>query len=249
MKAATVGMMFAVAIGVAGPRLATAQSTLERLEEGIRAQAGAGVEAVPPGTPAAPPALVPGRKAPGGERPYLGAVVDEQNDRGKGVRVLVVRPGGPADRGGLRAQDLIVGAAGARVRQLSDLTAVINASSPGGKVALEVLRGTRPQRLEVTLGAQIPAVAAEAPAEAIPPPAAERGSGAATGPSLSMPGVPPPPPAAPPVAPPQVPTPPSEIGGPPMSDSARIEQLQRRVDTLERRVQELERALAEANKK
>jgi hypothetical protein len=248
-------MMFAMgllAFGVAGPRLATAQSTLQRLEEGIRAQSGQGADAAPAGSPAAAAPLGPDRKAPGGGHPYLGAVVDDQNNGGQGVRVLLVRPGGPAERGGLRSQDVIVGAAGTRVRQLSDLTAVVNASSPGDKIGIEVLRGGRPQRLEVTMGAQLPAAAAAAP-EAIPPPAAaplaEQGNGAPVGPSLSMPVVPPPPPAAPPAAAAQVPSPPSEIGGPAMSDSARIEQLQHRVDVLERRVQELERVLAEANKK
>jgi hypothetical protein len=163
----------------------------------------------------------------------------------------MVRPGGPADRAGLRAQDLIVGTAGARVRQLSELAAIIEASSPGDHLAMEILRGGLPQKLDVTLGPPPPSGAAEMRPEAIPPPAAEQppvaggapGAAGSAGPSLSM-SVP-----LRTVAPPSIPPPPLPgLSGPPVSDSARIEQLQRRVDELERRVQEMERALAEGRK-
>jgi hypothetical protein len=89
-----------------------------------------GVDAAAPAGPI--PVATPrsGPIAPGRQRAYVGAVVDDVNDRGRGVRVLVVRPGGPAERAGVRPRDLIVGAGGTRVRQLSELTAVVERASP-----------------------------------------------------------------------------------------------------------------------
>ena len=48
----------------------------------------------------------------------MGIVADDQNDRGRGVRVLDVTADGPGAKAGLRTQDLIVSLSGMRVRQL-----------------------------------------------------------------------------------------------------------------------------------
>ena len=69
------------------------------------------------------------------QRVYLGAMAD--NDAGRGVKVLSVRSGGPADRAGLQAQDLIVGAAGRKIRLLSELSAILSRLNPGDRLALE----------------------------------------------------------------------------------------------------------------
>jgi hypothetical protein len=118
-----------------------------------------GVEVAAPAEPAPVPTPGSGPIAPGRQRAYLGAVVDKDKDPGRGVRVLVVRPGGPAERAGVRPQDLIVAAAGAQVRQLSDMVAVMDRASPGDSLAIEVLRGVSPRKLMVTLGRQPAAVA------------------------------------------------------------------------------------------
>ncbi|MGA2068368.1 MAG: PDZ domain-containing protein [Thermoguttaceae bacterium] len=246
-----------VITGLAGARVATAQTTLQRLEDDIRAQAGRGVD---PAAPAPAPTPPGGPIAPGRQRAYLGAVVDERNDPGRGVRVLVVRPGGPAEQAGLRPQDLIVAAAGARVRQLSDLAAAVERASPGDRLVIEVLRGVRPQTLTVTLGRQ-PAAARAEPLEAIPPPAAQGAADGATqaipgvpvGPSLTMPKgspaaaapkIPPPPPPGPTNPPPAE----SAKTEPPRPAELELDLLKARVQELERRVQELEQALKEAKK-
>ena len=224
---------------------ATAQNVLGRLESDIR-QAN--------GQPAAIAAPAP--------KVYLGAIA--LDEAGGGVRITSIRGGGPAQKAGLQAQDLVVGAAGKPIQLLRELTALLSGMNPGDKVPLEVVRGTRRMRIEVALGAPpaapgagVPALAGVGRTEAIPPPP----SGPRTGvPALAGAGrteaIPPPPgelplpspadgPAlnvpAPPVAPPQ----PIELNSP----QSQIEELRHRVDQLEHRVQELEKALAEARKK
>ncbi|MGA2618490.1 MAG: PDZ domain-containing protein [Thermoguttaceae bacterium] len=179
--------------------------------------------------------LRPAMAQTAGGRGYLGATVDDRNDRGRGVRVLGIRPGGPADRAGLRPDDLIVGAGGARVRQMADLTAVLDLLAPGDKVPIEVLRAgsALPQKGEVTLGQSPPGLPATVPGtfpprESVPAP-----------PAGPLPG----PPAEGPTI-----TPPPSPGGL-VSDSARIDQLQRRIDQLERRVEQLEQTLAQLRAK
>lgn len=223
-----------------------AQTTLQRLEEDVRAQAGRGVSLAAPAEAVPPPAPPGGPGTPGRQRAYLGAVVDDLNDHGRGVRVLAVRAGGPAERSGLRPQDLIVGVAGARIRQLSELTAVVDQAAPGDRLAVEVLRGGVPRKITVTLAAPPSAATVEPHPEAIPPPAAQRAPDVSGGPSLTMP------PAA---SPPKIPPPPLPgTIGPPAGEPVRqpveleVETLKARVQELERRVQELERALKEAKK-
>jgi membrane-associated protease RseP (regulator of RpoE activity) len=223
-----------------------AQTTLQRLEEDIRAQAGRGASLAAPADVIPPPAPPGGPSTPGRQRAYLGAVVDDLNDHGRGVRVLAVRAGGPAARSGLRPQDLIVGVAGARIRELSELTAVVDRASPGDRLAVEVLRGGVPQKIAVTLAAQPPAAAVESLPEAIPPPAAQRAPEVPGGPSLTMP---------PSASPSKIPPPPLPgASGPLVGEPVRqpmeleVETLKARVQELERRVQELERALKEAKK-
>ena len=74
-------------------QLDPAQGQLDRLDSDIRAANGS-----------------PSLAVATGQRAYLGAVADD--NAGRGVRVLSVRSGGPADHAGLRPQDLIVSAAG-----------------------------------------------------------------------------------------------------------------------------------------
>ncbi len=206
---------------------AAAQNVLGRLESDIR-QANA--------QPAATATVAP--------KVYLGAIA--LDEAGGGVRITSIRSGGPAQQAGLQAQDLVVGAASKPIQLLRELTAILGGMNPGDKVPLEVVRGTRRMRIEVTLGAppaapQMPGQPTPPPSglgagrtEAIPPPPGELPLPTpADGPALNVP--------APPVAPPQ----PTELNSP----QSQIEELRHRVDQLEHRVQELEKALAETRKK
>jgi S1-C subfamily serine protease len=69
--------------------------------------------------------------------------------RARGVRVLRVEPGAPAEAGGVREGDLLVSANGSDVVTLDDLQRVmVLASAP--VLELEVLRGTARRSLSVT---------------------------------------------------------------------------------------------------
>ena len=204
--------LVAVPLGLLATRGALAQATLDELEQQIRKEM-----AENQGKPAPQPAAQ-GAREPG----YVGMVTDDRNDRGRGVRILKVRPGSPAERAGLEPCDLIVGMAGMRLRQMSDMAVILQQVRPGGSVAVEVLRGDQKMRMEVT-ATQRPAPEPEPPA-AVPP--------------ATIP--------APPVALPAVaPVPKAAV---PVDDRARIEQLQRRVEALERRMAELESLLRKSAK-
>src|SRR5271157_4223001 len=110
-KAWCIGIVVVFAAGLGRSSSATAQGELDRLESGIRASSG------PPPTAATAP-----------QRVYLGARAD--SDSSRGVILLSVGSGGPADRAGLQAQDVIVGAAGRKIHLLSELSAVLNSLNP-----------------------------------------------------------------------------------------------------------------------
>jgi len=125
--------------------------------------------------PAQPNADRPAPRQPG----YLGMVADDKKELGRGVRILDLRPGGPAERAGLRKQDLIVAMAGSRVVKMSDMAEVLGLFSAGDTLDFDVQREGRRLRLKVTLGHRPPAAPQPSPV-ATPP---------ATGPRLSPPHV------------------------------------------------------------
>ena len=215
---------------------AAAQNTLGRLESDIRQANGQPAAAVPPG-----------------QHVYLGAIV--LDDGGRGVRITGLRSGGPAERSGLRTQDLIVDAAGRRIHLLSDLTTILANMNPGDKLVLDVTRGVRTMRIEVVLGTPPGGVPHLAERPTTPPPVGP-GVGPAAGPTETIP----PPPSQDAGHGPSIPPPPGEVTAPPSSPagpalevpqpvaqqrSAQIEDLRHRVEQLEQRVKELERSLAE----
>lgn len=224
-------------------RLAAAQPAaerpvLERLERQIRNRPG---QAQRPGNPAEDPGAArsdPAAAEAAAEQPagrtaarasrepgYVGVLADDRKDRGRGVRILEVRPGGPAAKSGLQKGDLVTGVAGIRVRQMTDMAEVLALFPAGDSVVFDVLRGQKQQAIKVVLGRR-PAPAAQ-PAEGPPvgPPPTE--------PPAQPAGPEPPPPAAP---------------GPPANAAAELQRLQQRIEQLERRVAELERRLAEVLK-
>jgi membrane-associated protease RseP (regulator of RpoE activity) len=189
-----------------------AQPALERLERQIRQRVGAADSA--------------DDSRPG----YLGLVADDQKDRGRGVRVLEVRPNSPAAKAGLRKQDLITNLAGVRVRQMTDLADVLATLAPDKTFEVELIREGRPLKVQAMMGrrpaednpSNQPEMVPLPTGEAIPAPP-EPGIGSES----SLP----------------------KILPSPRSKEARVEELQRRVDELEARVAELERKLDEALKK
>jgi hypothetical protein len=238
---------------------AFAQTALERLEKQIREQVKpAGDGANQQGTPAPMPAgqqpgvISPYVHPPVSKRPppgYLGVVADDRQDRGRGVRITSIKAGSPAEKAGLRVQDLILAATGIRVRQLSELADILDLYSPGDSVDFDVLRDGQSQKIKVTLS-RGPAAAVNAaagqPAELVPLPPGEKiatppGEPLPAGPELVKPSreKTPPPPAAHPLVTPDSPT---------LTDREKIDLMQKRINELERRIQELERMLPEEQK-
>ena len=170
-------LIFAFAGGV------LAQTTLDRLEQQIRqrvspSREGTSVYRSPAAQPAAPaqsPSLEPSPDSiSAAKNPmpvYLGVTADDRKDRGRGVRITDVRPGSPADRAGIRKQDLVTAVAGIRVRQLSDMTEILGVYQPADIVEFDIVRDGGPQKIKVTLGrpAAAPAAASQT-AEMIPLP-------------------------------------------------------------------------------
>src|SRR5205807_2284908 len=70
----------------------------------------------------------------------------------KGVLVRSVRPGEPADQGGVRADDAILGIDGTRLESPRDLQRVVSSTPVGKRVRVVLLREGQETELEVTIG-------------------------------------------------------------------------------------------------
>jgi len=83
------------------------------------------------------------------DRPYLGVTTAAGSS---GVEVQAVTAGGPAERAGLRAGDVVVSVDGHEVSEPGDVTDALDGSEPGDSVEVEVERDGDRERLDVTLG-------------------------------------------------------------------------------------------------
>lgn len=70
-------------------------------------------------------------------------------DRSSGVEVIEVAPGSPAERAGMRAEDLIVELAGKPVERVDDIQRLMTQDVIGERVGVHVLRGDRWLTLEL----------------------------------------------------------------------------------------------------
>jgi len=87
----------------------------------------------------------------GGYGAYLGTIPDMSDSPG-GVRLSGVRSGGPADRAGILAGDIIVQIAQFEVSDLYAMTEALQALKPGDTVTIRVRRDDRVIEIEATLG-------------------------------------------------------------------------------------------------
>jgi S1-C subfamily serine protease len=95
------------------------------------------------------PALQRGERV---ERAFLGVSSGSATEGGAAVDDVVAD--GPAERGGVRAGDLIVEIAGTAVRDSDDVSTVVNARRPGDEVRIVVERDGERRTLTVELGTQ-----------------------------------------------------------------------------------------------
>jgi membrane-associated protease RseP (regulator of RpoE activity) len=185
--AMALGSAMAVGCAIAlTPQLACGQTFLNRLEDQLGSAA-----------PAADAESTVGNG-------YLGLEPDETDQSGRGVKIIRVTPGAPADQGGLKAQDTITAINGTPIRELGDLDKVLDASSVGTRLSMTIVRAGQTQSKTVTLGRRPGSnPAADNPGEAppmpetTPPSSLPTGGGlsnspAATPPSLTPPALTPP---------------------------------------------------------
>jgi peptidase M28-like protein/PDZ domain-containing protein/PA domain-containing protein len=83
-------------------------------------------------------------------RVYLGTTPDYGADS-QGVRLAGVADDSPAARAGLRAGDVIIKLAGAKIQNIDDLTGALSSRKPGDEVEIVILRMNQPLSLTATL--------------------------------------------------------------------------------------------------
>lgn len=107
-----------------------------------------------PKAPVVAPAPAP-RKARGymGVRP--GDLADDEKEKlgvKSGIKVVEVPEGGPAEKAGLKAGDVITAIDGRAVDSPQEVPGIVQAAGAGAKLKVDVLRDGKKQTLEVTLG-------------------------------------------------------------------------------------------------
>jgi hypothetical protein len=95
------------------------------------------------------PAVAPRRE---GSNVYLGTIPDMSGGDVPGLKLTGVRPGSPADKGGLAAGDVIVELGGKEVKDLYTYSDALYGHKPGEQVLIGYLRNGIRQVTTVTLG-------------------------------------------------------------------------------------------------
>jgi serine protease DegQ len=75
-----------------------------------------------------------------------------KREQSQGLLVLWLEEGGPAEKAGLLVGDILVAISGQPVGDADDLFAALNTDTVGKTIAVEVLRGGRPETVTVTAG-------------------------------------------------------------------------------------------------
>jgi Peptidase family M28/PDZ domain len=103
------------------------------------------VEVPPPSHALGTTASVPGYGT------YLGTIPDMTDNPG-GVRLLGVRAGSPAEKAGLRGDDIITRIGEMEVPDLQAMTNALRSHAPGDTVSIVIRRGNKVTTLRATLG-------------------------------------------------------------------------------------------------
>lgn len=75
-----------------------------------------------------------------------------KREQSHGLLVLWLEESGPAEKAGLLVGDILVAISGQAVGDADDLFAALNSETVGKSIAVEVLRGGRPETISVTVG-------------------------------------------------------------------------------------------------
>lgn len=98
---------------------------------------------------------------------YLGMVADEVDEGGRGVQVISVNRGGPAEAAGLQPGDVITAVNRRVIVTIEDMADILGRLAAGDKVEFEITRADRRQTIAVTLARR---PAEDAPFGELPPP-------------------------------------------------------------------------------
>lgn len=83
-------------------------------------------------------------------RIFLGTIPDYSQDQVKGVRLGGVSKDSPAEKGGLKSQDVIIEMNGQKIENLYDFTYVLQSLKPGSEIPVRVMRMGQTQELKIT---------------------------------------------------------------------------------------------------
>ncbi len=75
-----------------------------------------------------------------------------QREQNQGLLVLWLEEGGPAEKGGLLVGDILVAISGQPVGDPDDLFSALGSDTVDKVIAVEILRGGRPETIQVTVG-------------------------------------------------------------------------------------------------
>jgi S1-C subfamily serine protease len=110
------------------------------------------------------PRLKAGERIPAEKQPFLGIQPGEGNPDVGGLQVAQVAPGSPAEKAGLKPEDVIVEFDGQKVPDFETFSDLLQARKAGDEVAIKVLRrkgkpaaGAKPEYAEHTLKAKLEA--------------------------------------------------------------------------------------------
>lgn len=104
---------------------------------------------------------------------YIGLVGDDRGTGGRGVRILTIRPGSPAEKAGLQTGDLITGIGNQALRTVADMVSILSGTRPGESLDFTVERDGRRQLMAVVPTLRPPPGETSSPAlppETLPPP-------------------------------------------------------------------------------
>ncbi|HET8960832.1 S1C family serine protease [Nocardioides sp.] len=87
--------------------------------------------------------------------PVIGAQVQTGGDEGEGARIDKVNPDTPAQKAGLRKDDVVTAVEGERVTDGIALIVAIRTHQPGETIEFTILRGGEERTVEITLGSEI----------------------------------------------------------------------------------------------
>lgn len=89
---------------------------------------------------------LPGRKF----RVYLGTIPDYSQEGVKGVKISGTSEKSPAEKAGLKSQDIIVELAGQKIENLYDFTYALQSVKPGNEVNIKLIRNESAIELKIT---------------------------------------------------------------------------------------------------